>query len=88
LVQPRAEELKGEPLWRLQLLTGRGEAALLSVTATGPRERHGAVSGEGQLGVRDRGCTTGRWAWNGLPRAVGTAPSAGVQAEFGQYSQT
>ena len=31
------------------------------------------LSGEGQLGVRDRGCTTGRWAWNGLPRAVGTA---------------
>ena len=31
------------------------------------------LSGEGQLGVRERGCTTGRWAWNGLPRAVGTA---------------
>ena len=31
------------------------------------------MSGEGQLGVRDRGCTRGRWAWNGLPRAVGTA---------------
>ena len=37
------------------------------------------MSGEGQLGVRDRGCTRGRWAWNGLPRAVGTALSAGVQ---------
>jgi len=46
------------------------------------------VSGEGQLGVRDRGCTRGRWAWNGLPRAVGTAPSAGVQGESGQRSQT
>jgi len=33
------------------------------------------LSGEGQLGVRDRGCTTGRWAWNGPPRAVGTALS-------------
>jgi len=26
--------------------------------------------GEGQLGVRDRICTRGRWAWNSLPRAV------------------
>ena len=51
-------------------------------------ERHGAVSGEGQLGVRDRVCTRGRWAWNGLPRAVGTAPSAGVQGASGQCSQT
>jgi len=25
------------------------------------------VSGEGQLGVRDRGCTRGQWAWNRLP---------------------
>jgi len=32
------------------------------------------VSGEGQLGVRERVCTRG-WAWNGLPRAVGMAPS-------------
>ena len=43
-------------------------------TATGPRGQHGAVSGEGQLGVRDRVCTRGWWAWNGLPRAVGMAP--------------
>ena len=28
------------------------------------------MSGEGQLGVRDRGCTRGQWAWNGPPRAV------------------
>jgi len=48
-----------------------------------PPEWHGAASGEGQLGFRDRVCTRGRWAWNGLPRAVGTAPSAGVQ-----HSQT
>jgi len=32
------------------------------------------VSGEGQLGLRDRVCTRGRWAWNSLPKAVGTAP--------------
>ena len=29
----------------------------------------------GQLGVRERVCTRGRWAWNSLPRAVGTAPN-------------
>ena len=45
----------------------------------GPRERHGAVSGEAQLGVRDRVCTRGRWAWKGQPRAVDMALSAGVQ---------
>ena len=39
------------------------------------------------MGVRDRLCTRGRWARNGLPRAVGTAPSAGVQGAFGQHSQ-
>jgi len=33
------------------------------------------VSGERQLGVRDRFCTRGWWAWNRLPRAVGTALS-------------
>jgi len=55
---------------------------------TNPRERHGAVPGVGQLEVRDRGCTRRRWAWNGLPRAVGTAPRAGVQGEFGHCSQT
>ena len=49
----------------------RGSAELCSLLQRqGPRERHGAVSGEGQMGVRDRGCTRGRWAWNGLPRAV------------------
>ena len=29
---------------------------------------------DGQLGVRERVCTRGHWAWNGLPRAVGTRP--------------
>jgi len=28
--------------------------------------RHGAVSSEGQLGVRGMVCTRGRWAWNGM----------------------
>ena len=32
------------------------------------------MSGEGQLGIRERGCTRGRWAWNGMHRAAGTAP--------------
>ena len=36
----------------------------------GPREQHGAVSGEGQLGVRDRSCLL--QAWNSLPRALST----------------
>jgi len=46
------------------------------------------VSGEGQLGVRDRVWARGGWAWNGLPRAVGTAPRARAQGAFGQCSQT
>ena len=46
------------------------------------------LSGEGQLGARERGCTTGRWAWNGLHGAVGTALSAGVQGVFGYHSQS
>jgi len=46
------------------------------------------LTGEGQLGVKERDCTTGQWAWNGLPRAVGTAPSAGVQGVFGHCPQT
>jgi len=50
----------------------RGSAELCSLwRRQGPREWHGAVSGEGQLGVRDRVCTRGRWALNRLPRAVG-----------------
>ena len=40
------------------------------------------LSGEGQLGVRERICNRGRWAWNGLPGAVGMALSAGVQGAF------
>ena len=53
----------------------RGSVELCSVCQQqGPRERHGAVSGEGQLGVRDRGCTRGQWVWNGMHRAVGMAP--------------
>ena len=41
------------------------------------------LSGEGQLGVRDKLCTRGWWAWNRQPRAVGTALSAGVQGAPG-----
>jgi len=36
----------------------------------GPRERHGAVSGKGQLRVRERFFTRERWAWNGMPREI------------------
>jgi len=46
------------------------------------------LSGEGQLGVRERGCTRGWWAWNGLPRAVGMAPSVRVHGAFGHCAQT
>jgi len=69
----------------------RGEgAALSSALCDSDRARGNGMelSGEGQPGVRERGCTRGRWAWNGLPRAVGTAPSAGVQGASGQRSQT
>jgi len=40
------------------------------------------------VGVGDRVCTGGWWAWNGLPRAAGTAPSARAEIEFGQCCQT
>ena len=53
----------------------RGSAELCSVTARGPEGtawscvRGGATGGEGKV------CTRGWWAWNGLPRAMGTALS-------------
>ena len=53
----------------------------------GLREYHGAVRG-GQLGVRERLCPGGWWAWNGLPRAAGTALSAGAQGVLGHRSET
>jgi len=52
------------------------------VTATGPEGTAWSCVRGGAVGVRDRVCTRGRWAWNGLPSAVGTAPSAGVQGAF------
>jgi len=62
----------------------RGSAELCSPRQRqGPRERHGAVSGEGQLWARDRLCTRVRGAWRRLPRAVGIAASAGVQGASG-----
>ena len=73
--QPRAEELrKGLMAAAAPHREQSGSAELCSLWHRyGPREWHGAVSGEGQLGVRDRVCTSGRWAWNGLPKAMGTA---------------
>ena len=41
----------------------------------------------GRLGVSKRFFTGRWWAWNGLPRAVGTAPRATFQGAFGQRSQ-
>jgi len=55
-------------------------------TALQPRSRNIPIkcklkawncTGAGQLGGRERGCARGRWAWNGLHRAMGTAPSSG-----------
>ena len=46
------------------------------------------MSGEGQLGARERACTRGRLAGSRLLRAVGTATSSGVQGTVGQCSQT
>jgi len=40
------------------------------------------------LHVRKRLFTKGWWVQNRLPRAVGMAPSAGVQGAFGQCSKT
>ena len=61
-----------------------GRAELCSVwQRQGPRERHGAVSGEGQLGVRKGVCTRGWWSWNGLHRAVGMAPVLEVKECLG-----
>jgi len=63
--QRRAEELRGGLMAAAAPhREGRGSAELCSVwQRQGPRERLGAVSGEGQLGVADRGCTRGQWAW-------------------------
>ena len=44
------------------------------MTAAGPEGTAWSCAGEGQLGVRDRVCARVGWAWNRLPRAVGTAP--------------
>jgi len=46
------------------------------------RECHGLASGEGQVGVRERFCTRGQWAWNKLPRAMGTASSCRSSTSF------
>jgi len=41
-----------------------------------------------RLGVRKMFFTRGWWAWNRLPRAVGTALSVRVKGVFGHCSQT
>ena len=57
-------------------LTGSGgqRGALLSVTATGPEGTARSCVRGGRVGLRERLCPRGRWAWHRLPRAVGTAP--------------
>ena len=65
------------------------KAVLSSAPCDSDRARWNGMelSGEGQLGVRDRVCTRGRWPWNGLPRAVDMALSARVQGTLGHRSQ-
>mgnify|MGYP001858632796 CR=1 FL=1 len=92
--QPRAEELMGGLTEAAAPhMEQRGSAELCSVCQRQglrePREEYGAVSGEGQLGVRDRVCTRGQWAWNTLPMAVFIgADVAKVQEASEQCSHT
>lgn len=51
------------------------------------REWHGAVLGRVWLGVRKKFFPKEWWAWNRLPRAVGTAQSAWVWGVFGEHCQ-
>jgi len=88
LAQRRTEELRGGLMAAAAPhRERRGSAELCSLLQRqGPREQCGAVSGEGNLGVRERFCTRGWQAWNRLPRD--TIPCAGVRGAFGQQSQT
>lgn len=77
-VQPRAEQAEGRPHGGLQLSHRGAEGQALSSALWGqrqdPREWHGAGTGEGQAGVRERFCTqrvVGHW--DRLPRDVDTA---------------
>jgi len=65
----------------LQLLTGSRVAALSSALCDSDRARGNGMelSGERQLGVRERVCTRGQWAW---PRP------ARVQGAFGHCIRT
>ena len=54
-------------------------------TATGPEGTAWSCVRGGIRGGRDRICTREWWAWNRLPGAAGTAPSAGVQGVFGHH---
>ena len=42
-----------------------------------------SLRGEGQVGVRGRLCPIGWWAWNRVPRAVGTASSCWSSGSVG-----
>ena len=65
----------------LQLLTGSGGAALSSALCDSDRAQGNGMmawscvgGGAEQIGGRDRVCTRGQRAWNGLSMAVGTDP--------------
>lgn len=96
-IRPMEEEWDGQPAWRnLQFwwwALKLPASILLQVPIfsfgnwTQQSERHGAVPGEGHVGVRDRACTRGRWTWNGLPRAVAWPRAAKDQRMFEDCSQ-
>lgn len=68
MVQPRAEELRG----------GLMAAAAPYGEWRDSTELCSLVKGEGPVGIRERFCTKGWWAWNRLPKAVCMARSAAV----------
>jgi len=59
------------------------------VTVTGPKRTAWSCITRGSgWGLAKGSSPEGWWAWNRLLRAVGTAPSVGVQGVYGQRSQT
>ena len=87
LFSPEQGRLRGLMAAEVPPREQRGSAELWYLQQRqGPRERHGAVSGDGQPGVRDRVCTRERWAWNSLTRQWGHPLAAGVEGVFGNCS--
>lgn len=63
-------------MWLLDLWAVISKHPLSGEQEQNSREWHGAASGESQVGHQEEALHQGRWwAWDRLPRAVGTAPS-------------